>query len=114
MSEIEGHVEKEIRIYLAVFASLMVLTIATVAAWWIGHRLGMSTLATVSVGLLIAVLKGSLVALFFMHLSNEKRFIYTVLLFTAVFFFAVLLLPLFALYNSNALPQHLYSVESSE
>ena len=114
MSESAEHIEKEIRVYLAVFASLMVLTIATVAAAWIGHQLNFSVLATVSIGLLIAILKGSLVALFFMHLSNEKRFIYTVLLVTTVFFFAVLLLPLFSMYNSNAIPQHLYSAKISE
>ncbi len=114
MSEHAEHVGKHVKVYVMVFAALSVLTIATVLAWTIGSHFSFSPFATVSTGLLIATIKGSLVALFFMHLSNERRFIYAALLLAGFFFFALLLLPLFSLLDSNASPEHLYYIESSE
>ena len=43
--------------------------------------------------LIVAAIKGSLVACYFMHLISEKKVIYGVLVLTALFFFALLLLP---------------------
>jgi cytochrome c oxidase subunit 4 len=54
-------------IYLAVFAALLVLTGATVAV---------SYVMNVAVALLIASLKASLVALFFMHLKFENKLVW--------------------------------------
>ena len=47
----------------------------------------------ISVALLVATIKGSLVACYFMHLISEKKLIYAVLVLTAVFFVALLALP---------------------
>ena len=47
----------------------------------------------VSVALLVATMKGTLVACYFMHLISEKKLIYAVLAITAVFFVALLALP---------------------
>ena len=47
----------------------------------------------VTVALLVATIKGSLVACYFMHLISEKKLIYAVLVLTAVFFVALLALP---------------------
>jgi caa(3)-type oxidase subunit IV len=47
----------------------------------------------VSVAVLIALVKGSLVAGYFMHLISEKKLIYAVLAVTVVFFAALLALP---------------------
>ena len=44
--------------------------------------------------LFIATIKGSLVALFFMHLNHERKLIYWVLMLTVVFFFVLMLVPL--------------------
>jgi cytochrome c oxidase subunit 4 len=85
-ADIEGHV----RTYLFVFASLLVLTILTVSAWYF---LDLSVTATIALALFIATIKGSLVACFFMHLISEKKLIYGVLILTVVFFIALLLLP---------------------
>ena len=45
--------------------------------------------------LIVATIKGSLVACYFMHLISEKKLIYAVLALTAFFFVALLALPIF-------------------
>lgn len=79
-------VKREIRRYLIVFGSLAVLTVITVAI----AQLHLPTWQAVTLALVVATVKGSLVAAFFMHLLSERRLIYAVLLLT-VFFFAVLM-----------------------
>jgi cytochrome c oxidase subunit IV len=69
------------RIYLAVFAALLGLTVATVAA----SSLAVPVAAAVGIGLAIAAVKAGLVALYFMHLRHERRAIYLTLAFTAIF-----------------------------
>ena len=82
-------IDKHVRIYITVFVVLMVLTIVTVA---IAHfHLPMPI--AISVALLVATIKGSLVACYFMHLISEKKLIYAVLVLTVVFFAALLALP---------------------
>jgi caa(3)-type oxidase subunit IV len=50
--------------------------------------------AAITLALIIATMKGSMVAAVFMHLSHEKKWIYGALLLTAVFFVVLLFLPL--------------------
>ena len=80
-------IRKEMKVYLTVFAGLAVLTVATVVACYL-FKLPVHT--AIAVALVIASVKGFLVAGFFMHLLSEKKVIYGVLALT-VFFFAVLL-----------------------
>ena len=47
----------------------------------------------VTVALIVATIKGSLVACYFMHLISEQKLIYAVLGLTVVFFVALLVLP---------------------
>ena len=84
-------IDRHVRIYISVFVTLMVLTIVTVAI----SRLHLPVPIAVSVALLVATVKGSLVACYFMHLISEKKLIYAVLAVTAVFFVALLALPSF-------------------
>ena len=84
------HIKSEIRVYLAVFAGLAVLTGVTV---WVCYGLKMPIHYAVMVAVAIASLKGFLVAGFFMHLLSEKKVIYGILLLTVVFFAALLWLP---------------------
>jgi cytochrome c oxidase subunit 4 len=87
-----GHavdIDKHVRIYISVFVALMVLTIVTVAI----SRFHLPLPAAVSVALLVATIKGSLVACYFMHLISEKKLIYAVLALTGAFFIALLALP---------------------
>ncbi len=92
------NISKHIKVYFMIGGALFVLTVVTVLAAL--FKFGVA--AAVAVGLLIAVVKGSLVALFFMHLSNEKKVIYATLGLTVVFFFVLLLVPLFTMLNANA------------
>jgi len=79
-------IRKEIRRYLLVLGSLAVLTLVTVGISY----LKLPTWQAVALGLLVATIKGSLVAAFFMHLISERKLIFGVLLFT-VFFFGMLM-----------------------
>ena len=82
-------IDKHVKVYITVFVSLMVLTVVTVAI----SRFHLPIPIAVSVALLVALIKGSLVACYFMHLISEKKLIYAVLLLTVAFFIALLALP---------------------
>jgi len=82
-------IDKQVKIYITVFVSLMALTIITVAI----SRFHLTIPIAVSVALLVAIIKGSLVACYFMHLISEQKLIYAVLALTAVFFAVLLALP---------------------
>ena len=84
-------IAKHVRTYIVVFVSLMVLTLVTVAvSYW--H---LPIKAAIAVALLIATVKGSLVACYFMHLISERKLIYAVMLLTVAFFVVLLLVPVF-------------------
>jgi cytochrome c oxidase subunit 4 len=82
-------IDKHVRVYITVFVALMVLTIVTVAI----SRYHFPVPIAVSVALLVATIKGSLVACYFMHLISEKKLIYAVLALTVAFFAVLLALP---------------------
>jgi len=84
-------IDRHVRIYITVFVALLVLTMVTVAVSY----LHLSVPLAVTVALLVATVKGSLVACYFMHLISEKKLIYAVLMLTAAFFVALLALPVF-------------------
>ncbi len=82
-------IKKEIRNYIAVFVALAVLTVVTVAVSYLKIPLG----AAIALALIIASIKGGLVAAIFMHLRAEKKIVWFVLAFTVLFFFVLLLWP---------------------
>ena len=82
-------IDKHVRTYIIVFVSLMVLTVITVGVYY----LHLSFAAAIGLALLIATVKASLVACYFMHLISERKLIYAVLVLTVVFFFGLLLGP---------------------
>jgi cytochrome c oxidase subunit 4 len=82
-------IDKHVRTYIIVFVALMALTVITVAISY----LHLPVRLAVTVALVVATIKGSLVACYFMHLISEKKLIYAVLALTAVFFAALLALP---------------------
>jgi len=92
MSTHDSHadLDRTVRTYIIVFVSLLALTMVTVAV----SRLHLPVAAAVTVALVVASIKGTLVAGYFMHLLSERKLIYWVLGFTVAFFLAVLLLPL--------------------
>ncbi len=83
-------IKKHVRVYVSVFVALMALTVITVAVSY----LHLPVTAAIIVALVIATIKGSLVASYFMHLISEKKLIFIALLLTVVFFAALIFLPL--------------------
>ena len=94
-------IDKHVKVYIAVFVTLMVLTIVTVAV----SRVHLPIQYAVTVALAVALVKGSLVAAYFMHLVSEKKLIYAVLALTVAFFVVLLALPVLTHENGYWLPQ---------
>jgi cytochrome c oxidase subunit IV len=84
-----AEIDRQVRIYIIVFVSLMALTIITVAISYLHLPMAMA----ITVALFVAAVKGSLVACYFMHLISERKLIYTVLAITVIKFIALLALP---------------------
>lgn len=91
---------RHVRRYLYVFYALLFGTLATVGASYIpfGHHA-----INIGVALFIACGKAFLVAGFFMHLISERKLIYGLLSFTAVFFLGLMFL---ILWSNGDLPFH--------
>ena len=84
-------IDKHVRTYILVFVSLMVLTLVTVSVSY----LHLPVHQAITVALIVATVKGSLVACYFMHLISEKKLILWVLVLTVVFFLVLLAVPAF-------------------
>jgi cytochrome c oxidase subunit 4 len=94
-SDHAADIDRHVWVYIIVFVSLMALTIITVAISYLHLPLPLA----VTAALLVATVKGSLVACYFMHLISEKKLIYAVLALTAAFFIALLALPVLTVHN---------------
>lgn len=81
--------------YLKVLGWLAFLTVITVLA----HELHFPTPWNWIVGLAIAVVKATLVAMIFMHMLGEKMMINRMMLFTFFFFAALMLLVVLAYFD---------------
>jgi cytochrome c oxidase subunit IV len=82
-------IKKSVRLYLKIGAALFVFTAITVAV----NRIHLAVPFAITVALIIASIKGSMVASVFMHLSHEKKWIYGSLILTAVFFIVLMSVP---------------------
>ena len=80
-----------IKVYRNVFFALLIFTALTVGASYIEFNL---VWVGVFVGLLIAGIKGYLVAANFMHLNNEKKMIYWILILTVSFLALLFFMPM--------------------
>jgi len=97
-------VSKHVRTYLIIGAFLLIGTVVTVLAAQIdlgNHHLN------IAVGLLIATVKASLVALYFMHLISEKMAIYMFMSVTVFFFTGLMVLTLWAAHDLPLDSEHL-------
>jgi caa(3)-type oxidase subunit IV len=83
-------IKKSVRGYIVIGAALLVCTGITVAA----NRFHFVVPVAITIALIIAATKGSMVAAVFMHLSHEKWWIYGALLLTVVFFIVLMFVPL--------------------
>ncbi len=90
MSESEAaRVKEHVRVYVVVFVALAVLTVVTVAISY----LDLPTVLAISVAMVVATVKGGLVAGYFMHLLSEKKVILWLLLLCSAFFVVLMTLP---------------------
>jgi caa(3)-type oxidase subunit IV len=102
-----SEVKKSVRSYMIVFGSLMFLTIVTVAI----AEFQLATPLAITLALVVATVKASLVAAVFMHLNHEKMWIYGSLVLTAAFFLVLMLVPM--LTNADHIGTHSAPTEQS-
>jgi cytochrome c oxidase subunit IV len=95
-----AEVRKTVRTYLTVGALLFVGTAVTVAV----NRVHLVVPLAITVALMIAIIKGSMVASIFMHLSYEKKWIYGALLLTVAFFIVLMVVPLLTISDTIGTP----------
>jgi cytochrome c oxidase subunit 4 len=96
-----AEVRKSVRSYLVVFGALLVATIVTVGA----NQFHFAVPIAITVALIIATIKGSMVAGVFMHLSHEKQAIYGALILTVLFFIVLLFVPLLTTLDHIGVPR---------
>lgn len=82
-------IKKHVQTYLVVFVALGVLTAITVAVSYLELR----PFQAIVIAVFVASIKASLVALYFMHLISEKKVIFIMLMIAAIFFVALMGLP---------------------
>ena len=91
-------IQKSIKWYFIIGGLLIVFSIATVGLSYVElptHSLN------ILVGMILATIKASMVALIFMHLNHERTLIYKILAFTVVL--AIVLFTLFILSHEDPL-----------
>jgi cytochrome c oxidase subunit 4 len=94
------HFSHHVRRYLFVFYALLFGTLITVGASYIPFGIRS---VNIGVALLIAIVKASLVACYFMHLISERKMIYVVMAFTAFFFVGLMFL---TVWSFSDFPRH--------
>jgi cytochrome c oxidase subunit 4 len=95
-------VRKSVRSYLTVFGLLMIFTVITVAV----SRLHFGVPVAIAIALVIASIKGSMVAGVFMHLSYERKWIYGSLILTALGFLILMTVPSLTIRDNIGTPIH--------
>jgi caa(3)-type oxidase subunit IV len=95
-------IKKSIRTYLIVGAALFVFTGITVAV----NQVHLAVPMAITVALIIATMKGSMVASIFMHLSHEQKWIYGALILTVIGFFILMTVPILTLNDHIGTPIH--------
>lgn len=102
MSSDQESIRKSIKTYWMVGAALFVFTGITVAV----NQVHLAVPMAITVALIIATMKGSMVASIFMHLSHEKKWIYGSLILTVIGFTLLMLLPSLTMADHIGTPVH--------
>ena len=89
----EKNMAKHIANYRNIFIYLLIGTALTVGASYFEFSVHNSIAGGIFVGLIIASLKGYLVAAHFMHLNSETKMIHWILLLTVLFLIILLFIP---------------------
>jgi cytochrome c oxidase subunit 4 len=87
-------ISKHVRMYIAIFAALGVLTVVTVLVSFVHLGEAGSHTGNMILGMAIALVKATLVAAIFMHLKWERKIIYLTLIICAVLFVVLMVLPM--------------------
>jgi cytochrome c oxidase subunit IV len=95
-------IKKSVRTYLMIGAALYVFTVITVGV----NQVHLAVPLAITVALIIASIKGSMVAAVFMHLSHEKKWIYASLILTAFFFLVLMAVPILTVGDGIGTPIH--------
>jgi caa(3)-type oxidase subunit IV len=95
-------IQKSIATYYKIGAALLVFTGITVAASYFNLAIP----AAITLAMIIAATKGSMVVAVFMHLSHERRWIYGALLLTIVGFIVLMTVPMFTIMDTIGTPTH--------
>ena len=93
-------VRKHVRTYWMIGGALFLFTFITVMV----NQVHLAIPLAITVALIIASIKGSMVASVFMHLSNERKWIYGALLLTVVFWIVLMSVPLFTQMDNIGTP----------
>ena len=95
-------IKKSVRTYWMIGAALYVGTIITVAV----NQVHLAIPLAITVALIVATIKGSMVASVFMHLNHEKKWIYGSLILMVAFFAVLMSMPFFTISDSIGTPIH--------
>jgi caa(3)-type oxidase subunit IV len=98
----QDSIKKTIRTYVMVGAALFVFTGITVAV----NQVHLAVPLAITLALIIATMKGSMVASVFMHLSHERKWIYGALILTVIGFAILMTVPLFTMLDHIGTPIH--------
>ena len=93
-------IRKHVRSYWMIGGALYVFTGITVAV----NQVHLAVPFAVTVALIVASMKGYMVASVFMHLNHEKRWIYGSLLLTLIGFIILMTVPIFTLMDTIGTP----------
>jgi caa(3)-type oxidase subunit IV len=103
-------IRKSIRSYLMIGAALFVFTGITVAV----NQIHLAVPLAITVALIIAAMKGSMVAAVFMHLSHERKWIYGALILTVIGFIILMTVPSFTVHDGIGTPIHVETPAAAE
>jgi len=98
-------IRKTIKTYWMIGAALFVFTGITVAV----NQVHLAVPMAITVALIIATMKGSMVASVFMHLSHERKWVYGALILTVIGFAILMLVPSLTINDSIGTPVHVAS-----
>ena len=99
-----AEVQKSIKKYFMIGAALLVFTGITVGA----NQFHFGVPVAVTVALIIATMKGSMVASIFMHLSHERKWVYGALILTVLGFLILMTVPIFT--TMDTIGQHVPAI----
>jgi caa(3)-type oxidase subunit IV len=95
-------IRKQVRTYMMIGAALFAFTVITVAV----NRIHLAVPLAITVALIIATMKGSMVAAVFMHLNHERIWIYGALILTVIGFIILMTVPMFTTMDHIGTPVH--------